>query len=150
MLSRGAVLRLGAMTARAPSKNSQPSLGQRRPALHSEMLSRSERSVGADTLPHTSASRRSGNPHRPVRSGVPARIVCIGTDQVQVVVAPNLGAAELAAVAHRIDQLLDAGYDTVDVVSTPTPSDPPGWMSSAPTSFTAELGDVPGRTPTAL
>jgi hypothetical protein len=55
MLSRGAVLRLGAMTARAPSKNSEPTPVQHRPAPHSEMLSRSERSVGVDTLPHTSA-----------------------------------------------------------------------------------------------
>ncbi len=89
------------------------------------MLSRSARSADVDTLPHTSASPGAVAPHPSIGAGVPASIVRIGTDQVHVVVRPNLEPGEFAAVARRIEQLLEAGYETVDVISNPAPSDPP-------------------------
>jgi hypothetical protein len=51
---------------------------------------------------------------------VPAHIVCIGANRVQVAIGSINEPAELAAVVDRIGRLLDAGYDTVDIISTAT------------------------------
>jgi len=44
------------------------------------------------------------------------RIGRIGADRIQVVIRPAIGDTEMLAVVHRLDQLIDAGYDTIDVV----------------------------------
>jgi hypothetical protein len=51
-----------------------------------------------------------------VHTSNPVRIDRIGSDRIQVFIRPVLGDADLVAVTDRIEQLLDAGYDTIDVV----------------------------------
>lgn len=46
----------------------------------------------------------------------PVRIGCIGTDRIQVSIRPAFDDAELLALVDRLEQLVDAGYDTIDVV----------------------------------
>jgi hypothetical protein len=43
--------------------------------------------------------------------------VCIGTDHVQIAVGAIDEPAELAALVDRIEQLLEAGYATVEITS---------------------------------
>ncbi|MGB3409857.1 MAG: hypothetical protein WBA45_01565 [Microthrixaceae bacterium] len=46
----------------------------------------------------------------------PVRIGRISNDQVQVFIRPMLDNDELLAVVERLERLLDAGYDSIDVV----------------------------------
>lgn len=46
----------------------------------------------------------------------PLRIGRIGSDHLQVFIRPVHGSTELRALVERLEQLIDAGYDTVDVV----------------------------------
>ena len=45
----------------------------------------------------------------------PARINRIGTDHVQVLIRPTFGDAELRTLVERIEQLVGAGFQTIDV-----------------------------------
>lgn len=49
----------------------------------------------------------------------PLRIGRIGADHIEVVVRPVLGPEELLALVDRFERLIDAGYDTIDVVVEP-------------------------------
>lgn len=57
--------------------------------------------------------------HRPAPAGAPTsnplRIVRIGADHVQVLIRPAQGGTELRALVDRLEQLVDAGYATIDV-----------------------------------
>lgn len=46
----------------------------------------------------------------------PVRIGCIGTDRIQVSIRPAFDEAELLALVERLEQLVDAGYATIDLV----------------------------------
>lgn len=46
----------------------------------------------------------------------PVRIGRIGADHIQVSIRPAFDDAELLALVDRLEQLVDAGYDTIDVV----------------------------------
>lgn len=63
------------------------------------ILTRRERSITVTTIPTN-----------------PARIGRVGADHVQVFIRPVLRGTELLAVVERLEQLFDAGYDTIDVV----------------------------------
>jgi hypothetical protein len=44
------------------------------------------------------------------------RISRIGSDRLQVFIRPAHGCRELLALVDRLEQLIDAGYDAIDVV----------------------------------
>jgi hypothetical protein len=44
------------------------------------------------------------------------RISRIGSDHLQVYIRPADGCSELRALVDRLEQLIGAGYDTIDVV----------------------------------
>jgi hypothetical protein len=48
--------------------------------------------------------------------GNPVRISRIGSDHLQVFIRSAHGCKELLALVDRLEQLVDAGYDTIDVV----------------------------------
>lgn len=50
------------------------------------------------------------------RPSNPLRIGLIGSDHVQVFIRPAHGEHELLALVDRLERLIDAGYETVDVV----------------------------------
>ena len=62
----------------------------------------------------------------------PVRIGRIGADHIQVSIRPALDDAELIVLVDRLEQLIDAGYETIDVV----------FDASDATDEPAELGDL--------
>lgn len=86
-------------------------------------MSELERSLALAIPRRTSQEvQRTGPPI--IDAAGPARIMRTGTDNVEVDIGAMSEPAEIAAVVSRIEQLLDAGDDTVDVVavaSTPHP-----------------------------
>jgi hypothetical protein len=54
----------------------------------------------------------------------PLRIDRIGTDHMRVHIRPAVGRAELRALVERIEQLLDAGYETIHVVAETVTHEP--------------------------
>lgn len=68
----------------------------------------------------------------------PVTIGRIGTDHIQVSIRPVLDDTELQATLHRLEQLIDAGYATVDVVLEDS-------EAPAVTARTTELDRRPGR-----
>ncbi len=89
----------------------------------------SERVGVPSTSPHVDDTEHSiivetrlGSPRasrRPMAPGAytnnPLRIDRIGTDHLEVVIRPVHGRTELLALVERLEQLIDAGYDTLDV-----------------------------------
>lgn len=64
-------------------------------------------------------------PRRPpgAHTNNPVRISRIGSDHLQVFIRPVYGCRELLALVERLEQLIDAGYDTIDVVFEGAPRD---------------------------
>lgn len=52
-------------------------------------------------------------------TGNPVRIDRIGTDHVTVSIRPVRDGTEILAVVARLERLIDAGYDTIDVAFEP-------------------------------
>lgn len=51
-----------------------------------------------------------------MRTNNPLRIGLIGVDHIQVFIRPAHGHDELLALVERLELLIDAGYEAVDVV----------------------------------
>lgn len=68
------------------------------------------------------AARRPGP--RGVYTNNPLRISRIGTDHLQVFIRPVQGCTELLALVERLEQLIDVGYDAIDVVFETATRDP--------------------------
>ena len=73
---------------------------------------------GVDTPP---AARPPRSPRTNTNS--PVRISRIGSDHLQVFIRPAHGCSELLALVERLEQLIGAGYDTIDVVFEPATRD---------------------------
>ena len=58
--------------------------------------------------------RRTTGRHNPVR------ISRIGSDRLEVLIRPVDGCRELRALVDRLERLIGAGYDAIDVVFEPT------------------------------
>lgn len=71
-----------------------------------------------DHRPHESTRRSASDPPRPPGGPTsnPVRIGRIGADHIQVSIRPALDDGELLIVVHRLEQLIDAGYEAIDVV----------------------------------
>ena len=51
-----------------------------------------------------------------IRPSNPLRIGLVGADHIQVFIRPAHGEQEFLALVDRLERLIDAGYETVDVV----------------------------------
>lgn len=69
-----------------------------------------DRSARQQTAPATATSN-------------PVRISRIGSDHLQVFIRSPHGDRELLALVERLEQLVDAGYDAIDVVFEAAPHD---------------------------
>ena len=70
--------------------------------------------TGAPTIDATARSPRPSTVN-------PVRIGRIGTDNIQVFIRPPASDTEFAALIDRMDQLVAAGYETIDVVFEDAP-----------------------------
>ncbi len=73
-----------------------------------------------DPAPRSPAGDRPDALHHPVR------ISRIGSDRLEVLIRPVDGCRELLALVDRLERLIGAGYDAIDVVFEPTRS---SWSS---------------------
>ena len=69
---------------------------------------------GANVTERPAASIEKVNPMSTTSN--PMRIARIGTDHIQVVIRPAVGRTELLGLVERLERIIDAGYDAVEVV----------------------------------
>lgn len=80
--------------------------------------------TSTDQLAATPLTNGPPTPVDPVRrtTGLhnPVRISRIGSDRLEVLIRPVDGCRELRALVDRLERLIGAGYDAIDVVFEPT------------------------------
>ncbi|MGH9270934.1 MAG: FtsX-like permease family protein [Ilumatobacteraceae bacterium] len=116
-------------TSSMPSPAIEPALQERRDRLPIPVVTHIERLITVTRTPTNhrptsgavkervgppSAARRPRPPHACTSN--PLRVGRIGVDHIQVFIRPAHGPNELLALVERLEQLIDAGYDTIDVV----------------------------------
>lgn len=74
----------------------------------------------------TPTNNRPSAPTRGAHTTNPVQIGLIGTDHIQLSIRPAPDDAELLVLVDRVEQLIDAGYDSFEVVleERDAPDDP--------------------------